>query len=227
MLSPSFRIRSFARRNGRKTKAQTVCYSTLMPLYGIFLKEELISFQNIFHREAPSFLEIGFGYGQSLLALARLNPDKNFIGIETYRPGIGALLSGIHHWKLNNLRIIEGDAVDIIEKNIPNMSLNSVQIFFPDPWPKRRHQARRLIQPNFVKKIVQTLMQNGTLHLATDWEDYAFYMMKVLSQEEQLMNSYKNQQFALRSPYRPLFTKFEIKAQQASRIIYDLQFARK
>jgi tRNA (guanine-N7-)-methyltransferase len=159
-----------------------------------------------------------------LLALAAAHPDKDFIGIETHKPGIGALLLGIEQQELTNLRLYEGDAVDVLEQCIPTASLDSVQIFFPDPWQKRRHFARRLIQPAFVQLLITKLKPHGSLHLATDWEDYAQHMLKVLTQTQELINLAGAGQFAKRSPYRPILTKFERRALREQRPVWELQF---
>jgi tRNA (guanine-N7-)-methyltransferase len=224
--SPHFRrLRSFVRRDGRITAAQEHARIELWPQIGLD-QNDTLNYQHHFGREAPRFLEIGFGSGQSLLALAKASPDKDFIGAETHKPGIGALCLGIKQEKLTNLRIFYGDVNELLEKCIPNASLDGIQIFFPDPWPKRRHHARRLIQPPFVKLLVEKLKINGTLHLATDWEDYAIHMSRVLSQEIQLENRAGINQFAERSPYRPILTKFERRAEREGRKVWELNLRR-
>lgn len=219
-----FRLRSFVRRDGRRTAAQDRAYAELWPHFGLNLDEGIVHFSRIFGREAPRFLEIGFGSGQSLLALAKAHPDKDFIGVETHKPGIGALFLGIQQLALTNLRIYYTDAVDVLQKGIPHESLDGIQLFFPDPWPKRRHHPRRLIQAEFVRCLIEKLKAQGTLHLATDWEDYAKHMMRVLSQEKQLENLAGKDQFSERSCYRPELTKFERRALREGRHIFELQF---
>jgi tRNA (guanine-N7-)-methyltransferase len=218
-----FRLRSFVRRDGRRTKAQERAHAELWPCYGLQLENGLIDCTRVFGREAPCFLEIGFGSGQSLLALAKAQPCHHFIGVETHKPGIGALFLGIQLGALSNLRVYDGDVVDVLEKCIANASLDGVQIFFPDPWQKRRHHPRRLIQPEFVKLVVEKLKNGGTLHLATDWDDYAKHVMRVVSQEEKLSNLAGLHQFAGRSPYRPVLTKFERRAEREGRRIWEWQ----
>lgn len=219
------RVRSFVCRNGRTTEGQRRAYDHIWPKFGLNNEHGSINLAEWFDREAPTFLEIGFGMGHSLLAAAKAFPEKNFIGVETHKPGIGALCLGIEMNELTNLRMCYGDVIDVLEKNIPNKSLDGVQIFFPDPWQKRRHHIRRLVQPNFLKTLIQKLKPNGTLHLATDWDDYAVHMMRVLSQEPAITNLFGDKQFATRSCYRPIISKFEQRAIREGRQIWELQFA--
>src|SRR6185437_3387915 len=183
------RIQSFVRRDGRLTDAQNNAWMTLWSEYGLELKNAFIDYSAIFGRVAPRIIEIGFGSGHSLLAAAMAYPDKDFIGIETHRPGIGTLLLNIKAQHLSNIRLYYADAVDILTKCIPDNSLTMVQIFFPDPWHKRRHHKRRLIQSNFVNLLADKLQCGGELHLATDWQDYAKQMMNVLSNTTALINA--------------------------------------
>lgn len=220
----SFRVRSFERRSGRLTLGQERAMAELWPAFGLSLADGQIDLDKIFNRHAPCHLEIGFGSGQSLLALAESCPEKNFIGIETHKPGIGALLHGIKLKRLSNIRIYDEDAVDVLTECIAANSLAAVQIFFPDPWPKRRHHGRRLIQENFITKIVDVIQLEGLLHLATDWQHYAAQMLKVLSQEKQLQNLAGVNKFATRSPFRPVITKFEARALREGREVWELQF---
>jgi tRNA (guanine-N7-)-methyltransferase len=224
ILSPNpFRLRSFVRR-GRRTNAQERAYREFWPRYGLQAEAGFINYQHVFGREARRFLEIGFGSGQSLLALAKAEPDNDFIGVETHQPGIGALFLGIQINNLTNLRIYDGDAIDVFQRGIPAASLDGIQLFFPDPWPKRRHHARRLIQPDFIKLVVEKLKTDGILHLATDWHDYAKHMLYVLSQESHLTNLAGLGHFAGRSPKRPVLTKFERRAEREGRHVWELQF---
>ncbi len=228
MLIPSsqqaFRLRSFVYRNSRITAAQTRAYEEMKPHYGLLIENGRLDYEKIFGRIAPCYLEIGFGSGQSLLALARSQPEKNFIGVEIHKPGIGALYLGIQSHALTNLRVCEGDVIDVLTNCIPSNSLDGVQIFFPDPWPKRRHHARRLIQTDFIELVADKLKIEGVLSLATDWEDYAKHMMKILSQAKQWINLAGVYQYAKRSPLRPVVTKFERRAHCEERSIWELQF---
>ncbi|HSW70429.1 MAG TPA: tRNA (guanosine(46)-N7)-methyltransferase TrmB [Gammaproteobacteria bacterium] len=220
------RIRSFTRRDSRITKAQFQAYEQLGPTWQLQAEAGELDFYQTFGRLAPCFIEIGFGSGHSLAALAKQQPDRDFIGIEMFKPGIGALLQQIEVLALYNIRIYYGDAVEILEKCIPDHSLQGIQIFFPDPWPKRRHHKRRLIQETFVALAARKLKKAGLLHLTTDWQDYAKEMMKVLSKEKALHNVAGQGQFAERSALRPLITKFEGRGEKEGRLIWELQFAK-
>lgn len=217
-----FRIRSYVPR-GRRTEAQECAHAEMWPHFGLSMENGLIDYPTVFGREAPCFLEIGFGSGMSLVAVAKAQPDHDFIGVETHQPGIGALMMGVQAEKLTNLRAYYGDVIDVLEKCIPPHSLAGVHIFFPDPWQKRRHHQRRLIQPEFIKLVVDKMKPNGVLHLATDWEDYASHMLQVVSQEPQLINLAGPGKFAARSPQRPVVTKFEGRAIREGRGIWELQ----
>lgn len=217
-----FRLRSFVRR-GRRTSAQQQAFAELWPAFGLSIENGYLDDQSVFLKAAPVFLEIGFGSGQSLLEIAKREPDKNFIGVETHQPGIGALFLGIKHDELKNIRVYENDVIDVLEKCIRDSSLDGVQIFFPDPWQKRRHRERRLIQPDFVRLVLSKLKPGGSLHLATDWEDYAAHMLAVVSAEMGLVNLAGEKQFATdRSPYRPILTKFEQRALREGRKVWEL-----
>lgn len=218
----SFRIRSFVHR-GRRTASQEKAHNALWPRFGLSIELGILNWAQTFERDAPRFLEIGFGTGQSLLALAKLHPEYDFIGVETHKPGVGALFLGMQEMELTNLRVFNADIIDVLEKSIPDASLDGIQIFFPDPWQKRRHFARRLIQPEFLQLIIPKLKEAGCLHLATDWEDYAYHMMQVITQEQKLTNLAGINQFAARSPYRPILTKFERRAEREGRSVWELQ----
>jgi tRNA (guanine-N7-)-methyltransferase len=222
--TPLRRIRSFVRRDSRLTAAQCRAWATLWPHFGLPLTKEFIDFSRVFAREAKHVLEIGFGSGYSLLARAKSQPEQDFIGIETHQPGIGTLLLHMQAQQITNIRIYYADAVEVLNQCIPPTSLDVIQLFFPDPWPKRRHHKRRLIQAEFTRLLVSKLKLGGELHLATDWQDYAAQMMKVLSSIPELTNSAGPAKFAQRSNQRPIFTKFEQQGQQAGREIWELQF---
>lgn len=220
------RIRSFVRRDGRMTEAQRRVLAEGWSTYGLNLQDGMIDFANVFGRKAPCILEIGFGSGHSLLEIARSSPAIDYIGIETYQPGIGTLLLGVEAHEVTNLRVYYADAVLVIQQCIPDASLEGVQIFFPDPWQKRRHHKRRLIQPVFVKQVAEKLKVGGLFHLATDWEDYAIQMMSVLSESPDFTNLAGVGQFSNRSSQRPVITKFEQRGHHSGRTIWELQFTR-
>lgn len=222
---PKRQVRSFVRRDGRMTEAQKHAIEIVLPAVGLTLQNGLINLSDVFQRDAKCVLEIGFGSGYSLLEMAASYPEENFIGIETHLPGIGTLLQGITARQLQNIRIYYADAVEVLEKCIPDHSLGVVQIFFPDPWPKRKHHKRRLIQPAFVQLIIKKLKKGGTIHLATDWQDYAVHMMAVLSSIPALVNLAGEQEYANRSSQRPIVTKFEQRGTQSGRAIWELQFS--
>jgi tRNA (guanine-N7-)-methyltransferase len=181
----SSHIRSFVRRQGRMTQRQRYALSHYFSHYGIELKNAL-DFKKKFPNDTPILLEIGFGMGESLAKLAEENSNWNFVGVDVHRPGIGALLATLHEKKLNNVKIIEQDVVQLFERFIPPYSIDMIQVLFPDPWPKKRHHKRRLIQSSFLKLILPTLKSNGILYIATDWEDYANHIQMVLHHWPQL-----------------------------------------
>ncbi len=223
---PLRRVRSFVRRDGRMTDAQRSALQRLFPRFELKLADGLVDFTRLFQREARRNLEIGFGTGHSLLTMASHHPEQDFIGIETHQPGIGTLLLGIEAQHISNIRIYYADAVEVLKQCIPDASLDVVQIFFPDPWPKRKHHKRRLIQAEFVELLAAKLKPKGALHLATDWQDYAKHMLRVLTNAEQFTNLAGVGNFAERSSQRPVVTRFEQRGQRSGREIWELQFVR-
>ncbi|WP_442902809.1 tRNA (guanosine(46)-N7)-methyltransferase TrmB [Gilliamella sp. wkB178] len=213
-------IRSFVLRQGRLTKGQEHALTNLWPIYGI---EYDSNSPIMFDQDCSVILEIGFGMGASLITMAKNAPNKNFIGIEVHKPGIGACLMAINDNKLSNLKVMCHDAVEIFENMIPNHSLDKVQIFFPDPWHKARHNKRRIIQPKFVELIWQKLKLGGVLHLATDWQNYAEHMLEVLTQAKGYANLSTTGDYVPRPEDRPI-TKFEKRGQNLGHGVWDLQF---
>jgi tRNA (guanine-N7-)-methyltransferase len=224
-LAQRRQIRSYVLRTGRMTIAQRRAYEEGWRLWGLDHESGELAFDSVFGRGGPRVLEIGFGMGQSLVEMARANPQSNFVGIEVHKPGVGRLLHAIAEHHLENIRIYCHDAVEILRDCVGDASLDTVQIFFPDPWHKKRHNKRRLIQPEFVTLLSRKLKTGGVLHLATDWEDYALQMMDVLGATEGLVNCYAEGQFAPRPEHRPA-TKFELRGERLGHGVRDLLFQR-
>ena len=218
-------IRSYALRAGRMTQGQLRAIEENWQRLGLAHSDGLLDFDAAFGRPHPRVLEIGFGMGQSLADMAKAAPDTNFIGIEVHKPGVGKLLQTMVELDLTNIRIYRHDAVEILRDCIPPGSLDTIQIFFPDPWHKKRHNKRRLIQPAFVAQLITRLKPGGVLHLATDWEEYAEQMMAVLSSEKGLINTCGDGQFAPRPEHRPP-TKFELRGKRLGHGVWDLIFSR-
>ena len=218
------RIRSFVRREGRLTEGQQAAIREGWPRWGVDFVPTQVDWDQIFGRQAPRFLEIGFGMGGATAEIARAHPQQDYLGIEVHRPGVGNLLKLIEQDGLTNLRLMTHDAVDVVEQMIAAESLDGILIFFPDPWHKARHHKRRLIQPEFVSKLVTRLKPGGTIHCATDWENYAEQMLEVLSAEPALENTAAG--YAPRPAYRPL-TKFENRGLKLGHGVWDLVFRRK
>lgn len=226
MTEPVHRpLRSFVLRQGRLTSGQKLALESQWPRVGLEFKESLIDLDETFGRAAPTTLEIGFGNGDSLAQMAKEAPERNFFGIEVHRPGVGHLLHLVEEYALDNVRVMHHDAVEIINKMIPDNSLNRIQIYFPDPWHKKRHNKRRIVQPEFVALLATKLAQGGVLHLATDWEHYAKQMLKVMDQAPDYKNQAPNGGYAERPDYRPL-TKFENRGIKLGHGVWDLLFER-
>lgn len=221
---PTFtqRIRSFMPRQGRITPGQEFSLENHWPEYGLDTNLQH-DFTDVFGRDAPIVVEIGFGNGESLAKMALENPDKNYIGIEVHRPGVGHLLMQIKQNAISNLKIYNHDAIDILEKHIADNSLTGVHLFFPDPWPKKRHHKRRIVRDSFVELLVKKLKPGGYFHTATDWENYAEHMLEVLSATKSISNSSATDTYCERPDYRPL-TKFEQRGIRLGHGVWDLIF---
>ncbi|MFA9439907.1 tRNA (guanosine(46)-N7)-methyltransferase TrmB [Uliginosibacterium sp. sgz301328] len=217
-------IRSFVLRQGRMSDAQTRAIEALMPRYGIPYRAARLDTDAVFGRHAPVVLEIGFGMGVATAEIAKARPDTDFIGIEVHGPGVGNLCKLIEADGITNLRVMQHDATEIVRDMIGEGSLAGVHVFFPDPWPKKKHHKRRILQPAFVTELARRLAPGGYLHCATDWEDYAMQMLEVLRAEPLLENSCE--EFAPRPDYRPL-TKFEARGLRLGHGVWDLIFRRK
>ena len=218
-------IRSFVRREGRITHAQRRALVDFWPRFGIAADAAFLDPVALFGRHAPLVLEIGFGNGESLVAMASANRDANYLGVDVHRPGIGHLLMNAAALDLNHLRVICADAVVTLQCQIADESLDCVQIFFPDPWPKTRHHKRRLVQPAFVTLVAQKLKSGGQLHMATDDGDYAHCILSLLNATPELTNQATDGGFIPRPNFRPV-TRFERRGQRLGHTVRDLLFIR-
>lgn len=216
-------VRSFVLRQGRMSNAQSRAHEALMPQFGIPYRAEKLDLDQIFGRSAPKILEIGFGMGDSTAKIAQAHPENDYLCIEVHTPGVGSLLKQIGELGLSNIRIIQHDAVEVLNNMLAPDTLDGVHIFFPDPWPKKRHHKRRLIQPAFTALICDHLKAGGYLHAATDWEEYATHILATFSAESRLGNT--AEAYAPRPEYRPL-TKFEQRGLKLGHGVWDIVFRR-
>jgi len=214
-------IKSYVRRAGRMSEAQERYYAEMMPKIGIPYQAQPIDLAAVFGRDAPKILEIGCGMGETTAKIADANRQNDYFGLEVHVPGVGALCKQIAERNLSNLRIGQHDAVEVVRDMLPEASLDGVHVFFPDPWHKKRHNKRRLIQAPFVALLASRLKPGGYFHCATDWEEYAHQMLEVLSGEPTLVNSAEG--FAPRPEYRPL-TKFENRGLRLGHGVWDVIF---
>lgn len=218
-------VRSYVRREGRITKAQSRALVELWPEYGIENAEGVLNFKQIYGRTVPNIMEIGFGDGRALVSMAADNPQCNFLGIDVYRPGVGSLLLQLKKFGLVNVRVMMDDAVTVIDKSIGKECLSKLLIFFPDPWPKKRHHKRRLVQRDFLAIAAERLSIGGYIHIATDWEEYAASMLALLQGESRLRNMSAADGFVERPAYRPQ-TKYERRGEGQGHRVWDVVFKR-
>lgn len=216
-------IRSFVMRGGRVTARQSKGLIEYFPKYALPPDDGFWSWESIFNRVAPTVVEIGFGMGQSLVSMAEANPDTNYVGIEVHRAGVGNIAYLLNEKSLTNVRIIDKDAVVVIQDHVADESVDGFQIFFPDPWHKKKHHKRRLIQPGWVDTLVSKLKPGGFIHCATDWQEYADQMLEVLTANINLANQSKDNNFVPRPSTRPL-TKFELRGERLGHGVWDLIF---
>ena len=214
-------IKSYVRRAGRMSLAQERHYAEMMPKIGVVYQPHAIDLVRVYGRTNPKILEIGCGMGETTAKIADACRDKDYLGIEVHVPGVGALCKQVAERGLTNLRICQHDAVEVVRDMLPEGSLDGVHVFFPDPWHKKRHNKRRLIQPPFVALLAASLMPGAYLHCATDWEEYAQQMLEVLTAEPSLVNTVAG--FAPRPAYRPL-TKFENRGLRLGHVVWDIIF---
>ncbi len=220
--SPTRKIRSFIFRQGRLTQGQQFALDNFWDKYCLNPNEALDA-HNIFGRDAPLCVEIGFGNGDCLAKLAAANPDKDYVGIEVHRPGVGRLMMQLEQHNLTNVRIYSHDAIEILTNNLADNSLSAVHLFFPDPWPKKKHHKRRIVQASFVDLLAKKLKTGRYFHAATDWENYAEAMLKVLSTDERFANASLTHTYCERPAYRSL-TKFEQRGLRLGHGVWDLIF---
>jgi tRNA (guanine-N7-)-methyltransferase len=218
-------VRSFVIRGGRATVAQQRALDELWPTYGTEFSVEPLDLDQMFGRRAPRMLEIGFGAGEALLAFSQAHPELDCIGVEVHKPGVGHLLLEANNAGLTNLRIICHDAVDVLQQQLAPGSIQLIHVFFPDPWPKKRHHKRRLIQPPLVELLARVLAIGGTLRLATDWEPYAMHMREVIDASPSFRNDSTDSGFVSRTDERPL-TRFERRGQRLGHGVWDLSYRR-
>jgi len=217
-------IRSYILRQGRITAAQTKAIQENLKKHAIVFENQPINFNDVFQNGSGELvLEIGFGMGTSTAEIAKANPKKNYIAIEVHSPGVGNLLKLIQENDISNLKIIQHDAVEVLNTMIKNDSLDGIHIFFPDPWPKKRHHKRRLIQDSFLKLMAQKIKQSGYLHIATDWEDYALWIIDLLDKETLLQKT--SEDFFRKPDYRPL-TKYENRGIKLGYKVWDMIYRR-
>ena len=217
-------IRSFVLRQGRVSNAQQRAHQTLLPQFGIPYAPGLIDLDHVFGRRASKILEIGFGMGETTAAIAALHPENDYLGIEVHTPGVGSLLKTIEEEGLTNVRIVQHDAVEVLCHMIGHGTFDGVHVFFPDPWPKKRHHKRRLLQPAFVALLVERMKRGAYLHVATDWQEYAEYVLAVLKNNPLLENTAMD--YAPRPAYRPQ-TKFETRGLKLGHGVWDVIFKRR
>ncbi len=217
-------IRSFVNRRSHMTQGQQQALDAYLDKWSINYRPERLDLDQAFERSAPTILEIGFGMGETTEQIALARPQDNFLGVEVFNAGVGALLKRIEGSALQNIRIIQHDAVEVLRDMIAPNSLAGVHIYFPDPWPKKRHHKRRLIQPPLIELLSSRMAPGAYLHCATDWEHYAMQMLEVLSAETSLANTAEN--FAPRPDFRPL-TKFENRGIRLGHGVWDLIFKKR
>ncbi len=216
-------IRSFVIRSGRITEGQRSAMEAQWPKYGLSLYDGMLDFKSLFGNDNQVVIEVGFGMGDSLIEMAINSPQTNFIGIEVHPPGVGRLINEATQHQLNNLKVFCADANDVLEDCIPLNSVSRLQLYFPDPWHKKKHNKRRIVQTEFAQKVRGVLNADGVFHMATDWKPYAEHMMETMSEEKGFINELNNGEFSPRPDYRPI-TKFEKRGARLGHGVWDLLF---
>jgi tRNA (guanine-N7-)-methyltransferase len=223
--TPRRTIRSFVKRGGRITIAQERALADLWPRYGLEFDGRPLDLGAAFGRDAPRVLEIGFGDGDTLVQLAAQRPERDFLGIEVHPPGVGHCLLAADAAGLTNLRVVQHDAVEVLEQSVPDAAFDEVLVYFADPWPKKRHHKRRLVQPPFLRLLARKMKPGGVLRLATDWEPYAEWMLEALAAVSEFRNRAPDGRYVPRPPERPV-TKFERRGERLGHTARDLEFER-
>jgi len=225
MIDQPRKVRSFVRPPGRITTGQRRALGELLPRWGIPFVGDRIELSETFGRDAPRVLDIGFGDGEALLTAAARHPEIDYLGIEVHEPGVGHLLALIERSALGNIRLVVGDAVEVIERMLPDRSFDAVNLFFPDPWPKKRHHKRRIVKPDFVGEVARILKPAGLFHIATDWANYAEQIAATLGSStsfvEQGLDALREEPLAFRAP-----TKFERRGRRLGHEVVDLRYRR-
>ena len=219
------RVRSFVLRAGRLTEGQKRALDELWPVYGVTGDEGVLEFRKLFSNDHPVILEIGFGNGEATWQMARARPGENYLGVEVHKPGVGHLLLRIEEHGIGNLRIACEDAVEFLQQRVPSGSLAGVRIYFPDPWPKKRHHKRRIIQAGFIKLLADKMQPGGILHLATDWEPYSEHMLEVMHNSQDFENLAPEGGTVSKPEWRPV-TKYEQRGERLGHGVFDLVFRR-
>lgn len=225
-IKPEFKrkpIRSFVIRGGRMTEGQRAAFEQWWPRYGVSLYQGRAGLAGAFTHHRPLVVEVGFGMGDSLLSMAQANPELNFLGIEVHPPGVGRLLNEAGKAGIENLRVYMADAVDVLTDCVDDASLHRFQLYFPDPWHKKKHHKRRIVQREFVELVARKVQSGGQLHMATDWQAYAEHMLEVLSAEPALVNTAAD--YAPKPEFRPA-TKFEKRGERLGHGVWDLLFSK-
>ena len=217
------KIQSFVKRSGRLTEGQKLGLTELWPSFGIDIGTKVLDLDNLFENNQPIVLEIGFGNGDSLLEMASNEPETNFLGIEVYEAGVGRLINEANKRQLTNLKVLKEDAVEVLTNHIADRSFSGFQLYFPDPWHKKKHHKRRLVQTDFMSLIASKLVDGGFVHMATDWEDYAEQMMSVLESHPGFKNTLGAHIYSPRPERRPI-TKFERRGERLGHGVWDLLF---
>jgi tRNA (guanine-N7-)-methyltransferase len=216
-------IRSYVLRQGRFSPGQQRAYEELLPTFGIAYSTAALDFRATFGRSAPVIVEVGSGMGETTARIARENPQNDYLAIEVHAPGVGSLLKRLAEESIGNVRVIRHDAVEVLRDMVPQGSLAGLHVFFPDPWPKKRHHKRRLVQPAFARLAAERLAPGGYIHVATDWQEYAEHVLAVLSCEKLLRNTAED--YAPRPVSRPE-TKFERRGLKLGHAVWDIVFER-